>query len=152
MTSVPIKIVRLHPQAKFPKRWTGSAIGYDLHALLLSETGHPIKRALSVRDTVNIPTGLAIELPPGYFGFVTSRSGLAKNSISVTNSPGLIDPDYRGEIMVMLYNGSNFTHWIEHDMRIAQLIIMPETRSHIVEVKELSKTERGAAGFGSTGR
>ena len=79
------------------------------------------------------------------------RSGLGKYSISVTNSPGLIDPNYRGELMVLVYNGSYVNYWIEHGQRIAQLIIMPIVRINIVEVPQLSETDRGAKGFGSTG-
>jgi dUTP pyrophosphatase len=76
---------------------------------------------------------------------------LGKHSISITNSPGLIDPDYRGEVQILVYNGSYQNFWIEHDMRIAQLVIMPITPVNVVEVKQLSNTERGVAGFGSTG-
>jgi dUTP pyrophosphatase len=146
-----VKIQKLHPEAKLPKRWSSGAVGYDLHALLLSETGRGLKVALPPNFTTNIPTGISVECPDGYFLFVCPRSGLAKHSLTVTNSPGLIDPDYRGEIRVMLYNGGHQTFYIEHEMRIAQLVILPITPVSFTEVKSLSTTERGVAGFGSTG-
>lgn len=146
-----VKIQRLYPDAKLPKRWSGGAVGYDLHAYLMSESGRPNKAIVPPRSTTNIPTGLSVECPDGYFIFVCPRSGLAKRSLTITNSPGLIDPDYRGEIKVLIYNGSHETQWIEHDQRIAQLVILPITPCAVIEAKELSTTERGALGFGSTG-
>ena len=77
---------------------------------------------------------LALEPPPGHYVLVLPRSGLGKHFISVTNSPGLIDPDYRGEIQILVYNGSNVNYWIEHDQRIAQLIIMPLINVAVIEV------------------
>ena len=146
-----LKFKKLHPAAHVPRRWSDNAVGYDLHALLLSETGHSLRKVVPPCSTINVPTGLAIEPPPGYYCLVLPRSGLGKHSISVTNSPGLIDPDYRGEIQVLVYNGSYINHWIEHDQRIAQLIVMPLIRINVTEVPQLSETERGALGFGSTG-
>lgn len=146
-----VKIRKLNPEAKIPKRWSKGAVGYDLHACLLSETGRPLKAVVPPHSTTNIPTGLAVECPEGYFLFVVPRSGLAKHSITVTNSPGLIDPDYRGEIRVLIHNGGHQHFWIEHEMRIAQLVILPITVGAVIEAKELSSTERGELGFGSTG-
>jgi dUTP pyrophosphatase len=146
-----VKILKLHPDAKLPKRWSHGAVGYDLHAFLLSESGRAGKALIPPCTTTNIPTGISVECPDGYFLFVCPRSGLGKYSISVTNSPGLIDPDYRGEVRVLVYNGSNVNYWVQHDERIAQLVIMPITPVAIVEVSELSNSARGAAGFGSTG-
>jgi dUTP pyrophosphatase len=132
-------------------RWSNGAVGYDLHAVLLTEYGKPNKRVVAPNSTVNIPTGIGVECPSGYFAFVCPRSGLAKHSISVTNSPGIIDTDFRGEIYVAVHNGSYVNYWVQHDDRIAQLVVMPITSTHFVEVKELTPTERGASGFGSTG-
>lgn len=154
MTSAKAAIVRfqkLHPEVKLPKRWSKGAVGYDLHAFLLSESGRANKAIVPPRATTNVPTGLSVECPDGFFLFVCPRSGLAKHSLTVTNSPGLIDPDYRGEIRVMLYNGGFETFYVEHEMRIAQLVIMPITPAVIIEARELSHTERGQMGFGSTG-
>jgi dUTP pyrophosphatase len=148
---IQVKFQKLHPEARLPKSWTAGAVGYDLHACLIGENKRRVNKIVPPLATVNVPTGLAIELPSNCFAFVTPRSGLGKHSISIANSPGLIDPDYRGEIMILLYNGSRLNYWIEHDQRIAQLIILPITPIDIVEVTELSHTERGAGGFGSTG-
>jgi dUTP pyrophosphatase len=146
-----LKFKKLHPRAHVPRQWSEYAIGYDLHALLLSENGNGLRKLIPPCTTINVPTGLAVEPPSGHYLLVLPRSGLGKYSISVTNSPGLIDPDYRGEIQVLVYNGSNVNYWIEHDQRIAQLIIMPLVDVNVTEVPHLSETERGASGFGSTG-
>lgn len=146
-----LKFKKLHAAAQVPRRWSDNAVGYDLHALLLSETGHTLRKVVPPCSTINVPTGLAVEPPPGHYLLVLPRSGLGKHSISVTNSPGLIDPDYRGEIRVLVYNGSYLNYWIEHGQRIAQLIILPLIKVNITEVPQLSETERGEAGFGSTG-
>jgi dUTP pyrophosphatase len=99
-----------------------------------------------------VKTGFAIEVPPGYEVQCRPRSGLAaKNAISIVNSPGTIDEDYRGEVMIILINhGQGFFHATRGD-RIAQLVLAPVTKATVVEVEELSETQRGANGFGSTG-
>jgi dUTP pyrophosphatase len=148
---ITIKFKKLYPDAKLPRRWSSDAVGYDLHAYIKTEYGKPNKRVVGANSTINISTGLCIEIPPSHFGIVVPRSGLGRHSLSVTNSPGLIDPDYRGELCVLVYNGSYVTHWIEHETRIAQLIIIPVTKIAISEVTELSQSERGDSGFGSTG-
>lgn len=103
-------------------------------------------------DSAIIPTGLHIELPEGYEAQVRPRSGLAlKHQITVLNSPGTIDADYRGEIGVILINHSDTPFAIEPGDRIAQLVFSKYERAEFVEVKELSKTERGERGFGHTG-
>src|SRR5262245_39421466 len=152
MRPITLRFHRLYDDARLPRRWSPDAVGFDLHAYMKTEYGKPTKRVVAPNSTVNIPTGLTVEIPRTHFAFVCPRSGLGKHSISVTNSPGIIDPDYRGEILVMVYNGSYVNHWVEHDDRIAQLVIMPVTQIMISEVTELSITERSAAGFGSTGR
>lgn len=152
MRPLTIKFSRLHADAMVPRRWSPDAVGYDLHAYLKTEYGKPTKRVVAPNSTVNISTGIRMELPRTHFAFVCPRSGLGKHSISVTNAPGIIDPDYRGEICVLVYNGSYVNHWVEHDDRIGQLVIMPVTPIMIEEVMELSSTERSVSGFGSTGR
>src|SRR5262245_33615019 len=145
------KFAKLPPDARLPRRWSSDAVGFDLHAYLKTEYGRPTKRVIGPNSTLNLPTGLRVEIPRSHFAFVCPRSGMARHSISITNSPGIIDPDYRGEICVMVYNGSYVNHWVEHDDRIAQLVIMPVTQITISEVAELSPTPRGEQGFGSTG-
>lgn len=145
-----LKFKKLHPSVHLSERHYAGA-GWDIRAFRLDHRGAPSTFLLPTRSTVNIPTGLVIEPPPGHFVMVCSRSGLASNSVWVTNAPGIIDPDYRGEIKVLLYNGSSEPQWVKHDDRIAQLIVMPLSVVSLVEVQELSQTERGEAGFGSTG-
>lgn len=152
MSDIPVlRFKKLYPTAEIPKSWTPGAVGYDVHAHLMSESGRPVKSVIPPSSTVNIGTGLLIEPPPGYFIFVCPRSGLSKYSISITNSPGIIDPDYRGELRVLIHNGGIENFWIEHGMRIAQLVLLPVQRLHIVEATHLSHSERGERGFGSTG-
>lgn len=152
MRPLTIKFTRLYITARLPRRWSPDAVGFDLHAHLLTERGQPSKTVIAPNYSRNIPTGLAVEIPRTHFAFICPRSGLAMKSISVTNSPGIIDPDFRGEIQILIYNGSYENHWIQHDDRIAQMVIMPVTQIMIEEVMELSTTTRNLAGFGSTGR
>lgn len=146
-----LRFKKLHPQAQIPKAWSPGAIGYDVHAYLMSEKGIALKTMIPPHTTSNIGTGLLIEPPPGFFIFVCPRSGFGKYSISITNSPGIIDPDYRGELRVLMYNGGIESFYVEHGMRIAQLVAMPVYRLPIAEATHLSPTERGDRGFGSTG-
>jgi dUTP pyrophosphatase len=134
----------------------GQAVGSDLHAFLLDESGRGRRLILPPRNTRAIPTGLLIEPPPPdsntvWTATVFSRSGLALKNIWVANAPGLIDPDYRGELKVLLYNGGLETQYIEHEQRIAQLVILQVAYVGFIEVEELTKTERDTRGMGSTG-
>lgn len=129
-----------------PTYKTPFSAGMDLHAEVeASFQLLPLERKL-------IPTGLHIELPIGYEAQVRSRSGLAlKHGLSVLNSPGTVDADYRGEIGVILVNLSNEPYTVEPGERIAQLVIQQHARAEWVEVNELNQSERGEGGFGSTG-
>ena len=128
----------------FPKYSTELSAGMDLRSTIKTSIA-PMKRML-------IPTGLYLELPDGYEAQVRPRSGLAiKKGITVLNTPGTIDADYRGEIGVILVNLSNEDFVIENGERIAQLIIAKHERAEWIEVTELSETSRGEGGFGSTG-
>jgi dUTP pyrophosphatase len=130
-----------------PTYETKSSAGMDLRADLSGDIVlKPLERAL-------IPTGLRIELPIGYEAQVRPRSGLAaKHGVTVLNSPGTIDADYRGEIIVILVNLSNENFTIKHGERIAQMIIAKHETVTLVEVAELSQTQRGEGGFGHTGK
>ena len=100
-----------------------------------------------------IPTGLAVEIPPGFEGQVRPRSGLAlKSGVTCLNSPGTIDADYRGEVKVILANLSRDTFTVRRGDRIAQLVISPVARARLTEVEQLGESARGAGGFGSTGQ
>ncbi len=146
--SPPVKlpVQRLDPRAVLPSRAHDGDAGLDLCALEAAEL-EPGARA-SVR------TGLAIELPPGHAGLVMPRSGLAaRHGIALVNAPGLIDEGYRGEIQVLLLNTDRETACsISAGDRIAQLVIVPVAILEAVEVPELGTAERGAGGFGSSGR
>jgi len=133
-------------QHELPNYETIASAGMDLRAnLTQSITLNPLERAI-------VKTGLFIELPIGYEAQVRPRSGLAaKKGVTVLNSPGTIDADYRGEIGVILVNLSNETFTVENGERIAQLIIAKHERAEWISVEVLSETSRGEGGFGSTG-
>jgi dUTP pyrophosphatase len=142
-----VEIKRLRPDAIVPQYQTELAAGLDVHASITeSITIEPGRRAA-------IGTGLAIALPPGYEAQVRPRSGLARaHGVTLVNSPGTIDADYRGEVTILLINHGSEAVTLKPGERIAQLVIAPVARATLVEVDELSATARGAGGFGSTGR
>jgi dUTP pyrophosphatase len=141
-----LKIMKLSSNAKLPHYATEGAAGMDL-----CYCGNE-KIIIQPHQKAIVPTGIAIELEKGYEAQIRPRSGLAaKNSITVLNSPGTIDSDYRGEIKVILINLGKEDFVIEHDMRIAQMVIAKYDVPQILEVSNLDDTNRGTGGFGSTG-
>ena len=143
---VEVKIKKLCPEAILPTKGTQDAAGGDLYALC--EGGIVIAPG----ETVMIRTGLAMELPRDTVGLIFARSGTAsKRGLAPANKVGVIDNDYRGEIMVALHNHSSKEQRVENGERIAQLLVMPYYSAMFFEVDELSDTERGDGGFGSTG-
>ncbi|MDE1174777.1 MAG: dUTP diphosphatase [Parvibaculaceae bacterium] len=148
--SVTVDVKRLpHGEGlALPRYETADAAGMDLSAALADGEVlvlAPLARAL-------VPTGLSIALPRGYEAQVRPRSGLAaKNGVTVLNSPGTVDADYRGEVKVILVNLGDQPFEIVRGLRIAQMVIAPVTRATLVEVAALPETVRGAGGFGSTG-
>ena len=144
MTVTILKFKKLHEDAIIPSQATPYAAGLDLCAL------DPV--SIPAYEVRLVNTGLALELPIGFEGQIRPRSGMAlKHSISVINTPGTIDADYRGEIKVALINHSSKPFAIEAGMRIAQLVIAKLPSIKIEEVTTLSDTDRGQGGFGSTG-
>ena len=142
-----INIKRLNEDAKIPTRESSEAAGYDLYACINSPLTIPS------HSTVKIGTGLAIEIPNGYFGAIFARSGLAtKQGLRPANCVGCCDSDYRGEYIVALHNDTDEAKLIMPEERIAQLIVMPYLAVEFNEVNELSDTDRGEGGFGSTGK
>ncbi len=143
-----LKIKKVRDNANVPKRATSGSAGLDLCACV----DEPI--VLESGATAVIPTGIAIALPSEDYGaFVFPRSGIAvKHGIGLLNSVGVIDSDYRGEIMVGVINQVKETYTIQPGERIAQMVIMPVSMMPVEEVDELENTERGAGGFGSTGK
>lgn len=151
--ALTIRVVRREPGARLPIRALPNAVGFDVFAFLLSESGRPISRALHQRAVTLVPTGISVEPPDGYFLQVCSRSGLAKQGIFVANAPGIIDPDYTGELQIPLFNGSHETKYIAHEHRIAQLVLAPLVPcGDPEEAHTLAReADRGEVGFGSTG-
>jgi dUTP pyrophosphatase len=142
-----VQIKKLRPDAIVPRYMTTHAAGLDLCAAIDGE----IEVAPHMR--VSIGTGLAFALPDGYEGQIRPRSGLARDhGITLVNAPGTLDSDYRGELSVLVINHGSSTIRIENGQRIAQLVIAPVVQAELVEVDALPDTERGAGGFGSTGR
>ncbi len=132
-----------------PEYKTENAAGMDLIAAFAEEE----TIFLTLNERILIPTGLVMEIPQGYEGQIRPRSGIALSyGVTVLNSPGTIDADYRGEIKVLLVNLGLETFTIERGSRIAQLIIAPITRMSLKEVASLDSSARGGGGFGSTGR
>ncbi len=129
-----------------PEYASEGAAGLDLRAAISENIVlQPMARAM-------VPTGLILEIPEGYEGQVRPRSGLAfKHGISLVNTPGTIDWDYRGELKVLMINFGNEPFTVEHGLRIAQLVIAPVTRVNCIEISAASQTLRGQGGFGSTG-
>lgn len=146
--TVRVRRVRAHPEPlPLPRYETELAAGMDLRADIEGElTLKPLER-------MAVPTGLAVALPPGYEAQVRPRSGLAlRHGISMVNSPGTVDADYRGEVHAVLINLSNEPFTLRRGERIAQLVVAPVSRVSLVELEVLDTTARGQGGFGSTGR
>jgi len=144
--TVPVPIVRLDPRAKLPTRGTPFAAGSDLYALLDAPLAIPPGQG------VLVPTGLSLAIPTGYVGLVFARSGLAtKQGLAPANKVGVIDSDYRGELLVSLFNHSGHERIVEDGDRVAQLVIVPYLAPAFQPADSLDGTGRGDRGFGSTG-
>ena len=142
-----VSVKKLDPRAKLPVYGSSGAGGADLYALL------PGELTIDSGETVLIHTGLAMAIPEGFVGLIFARSGLAtKRGLAPANKVGVIDSDYRGEVMVALYNHSSQPQTISDGERVAQLIVSPVLLPTYAEVDELEETSRGDGGFGSTGR
>lgn len=140
---VSINIKKLHPDAIIPTRGSEFAVGYDLYSC---ETV-----IIQPNEVTSIPTGISVEIPENYEFQVRSRSGLGSKGLIITNSPGTIDPDYRGEIKVMMTSVTEKSYTLEKGTRVAQLVLAPRFSIDFQEVEELNTTKRGDGGFGSTG-
>lgn len=143
---IPIAVKKLNPNARLPVYGSEFAAGADLCACL----DGPV--TIGPGQTVLVHTGLAMEIPMGYAGLVYARSGLAaKRHLAPANKVGVVDADYRGELMVALHNHGQAPQTIEDGERIAQLVVTPFLTARYEETDTLSDTVRGAGGFGSTG-
>ena len=145
--TAPVSVQLLDPRAKLPAYGSADAAGADLYVL----TNGPV--TIAPGETVLLHTGLAVAIPQGYVGLVYARSGLAtKRGLAPANKVGVIDADYRGEVMIFLHNHSPEPQVVEDGDRVAQLMIVPYLTAQFAPAEELEGTERGAGGFGSTGR
>lgn len=143
---VQVNIKKINDKAIIPTYGSDHAAGADLYACL----EEPVR--IESGDTYLVKTGIAMELPEGYAGLIYARSGLAtKKGLAPANKVGVVDSDYRGEVMVSLHNHSKEAQVIEPGERIAQMVITPYIQGLYNVVEELSDTERGSGGFGSTG-
>ena len=146
MGQIALKISRIDPRVRLPEYASEGAAGMDLRAFLEADLSIP------PLGRVKVPTGLGFEIPQGFEAQVRPRSGLAvKFGITVLNSPGTIDSDYRGDLEIILINLGAEAFAVKNGDRIAQLVITPVSRVTVLETDELSVTERGSGGFGSTG-
>ena len=142
-----VRVKRLLPNAVLPTYGSADAAGADLHACLEEAVTIPAGK------TVFIPTGLAMEIPSGCAGLIYARSSMgAKRGLAPANKVGVIDSDYRGQVMVALHNHGQQDQLVQPGERVAQLLIMPVFTPGFCEVDDLTDTDRGAGGFGSTGR
>ena len=145
MERIPVKKVR--PNAIIPTYGSEGSAGADMYACLDEDV------VIEPGNTVFIPTGVAMEIPNGFVGLMFARSSMgAKRGLAPANKVGVIDSDYRGEFMVALHNHSGQSQKVSNGERIAQLLITPVFTPGFVEVNELSDTQRGTGGFGSTGK
>jgi dUTP pyrophosphatase len=135
---------KLHPSAQAPKYQTTHSAGADIYAYL----DNPV--TIPPGEIVLIPTGFAMQIPENYEAQIRPRSGLASQGLTIPNSPGTIDADYRGEVKVIVQNLGKSHITINHNDRIAQMVIAPVIQADFVESSELSETARGSGGFGST--
>lgn len=142
MENLKIKFKKMNPNAVMPKQGTAGAAGFDLTAVSLKVT----------ETTLKYDTGIAVEIPPGYVGLVFPRSSVCKTGLSLANGVGVIDQDFRGSISLVFYKGAELIEAYSYGDRIGQLLIVPIPAVEFMEVDELSETERGAGGYGSTGR
>ncbi len=142
-----INIKKLSETAKLPERGSAYAAGYDLFADLAQTV------EIAPKQTLMINTGVAMEIPEGYWGGIFARSGLSsKEGLRPANCVGVVDADYRGPICVALHNDSEVTRTVTPGQKVAQLVVVPFLTVEFAEVTELSDTVRGVSGFGSTGK
>lgn len=145
-----VRIKKLNDKAIIPTLGSVEAAGCDIYANLVEDAGSV---TIGPGATHFVKTGIAMEVPKQYAGLIYARSGLAcKRGLRPANCVGVIDSDYRGEIMVALHNDSDIPQTINHGERIAQMVIAPYIRPEFVETDDLTETERGEGGFGHTGK
>lgn len=147
-----LQVQRLDPRATLPEYQTEHAAGLDLAACLPEGGRITLRPIVRGGHVALVPTGIAVAIPDGFEAQIRPRSGLAsRHGVTMPNSPGTIDADYRGEIKIPMINLGSEDFDITHGMRVAQMVIAPVARAVVVERPTLSRTSRGEGGFGSTG-
>lgn len=154
--NVDLQIHKIYSEVETPKYESPGSAGFDMRAYLTNESGFDSGSfVLKAGERGKIPTGLKVIIPQGYEMQIRPRSGLAfKHGISLTNTPGTIDSDYRGEVQILIINHGKEDFVIEHGMRIAQAVMAPVYQAQFTEISEMPNEEnnhRGEGGFGSTG-
>lgn len=148
-----LRYKKLHKDAELPTQAYGNPAGWDIKAFCISETGRAIQAVLPPGNSAIIRTGLILLPPPGFILTVCSRSGYASRQppVFVANAPGIIDPDYTGELKVILFNGGHSSVYIKHADPVAQLVLIAAPpRCTLTEFTETPETDRGTKGFGSS--
>lgn len=147
-----LSVFKLQPDAALPRRAMEGSIGYDIEAYIKTGSGRDSTKTLGPQQTFAFPTGLVVLPPAGHSILVCTRSGLGMGGVIVTNAPGVIDPDYTGELKILLTNVGWEPFYVKHGYRIAQLLIIPRPATpDVVTIETLPATERADRGFGSTG-
>lgn len=145
--NIDVKYKKLYADSKVPTYGSEEAAGCDLYAHL-----DELQIRIEPHTTVKVGSGMSFELPKGYAGYIFARSGLAtKRGLRPANCVGVCDSDYTGEYIVAVHNDTDVVQVINHNDRIAQVVFMPVCQANFIEVEELTETERGSGGFGSTG-
>ena len=148
-----LDVVLFESEAVLPTKAYSRSAAYDLSAYMMTvATKRALTRTISPQSTVLIPTGIGLRPPFGHVILICSRSGLAEKSVFVANGPGVVDPDYTGEIKVLLFNGGLEPCYVRHGDRIAQALVVPLASLPLKVIAEMPDTERGPKGFGSTGK
>ena len=146
-----LEVLYMHHAASAPFRAYEESAAWDLSACLLNDANRPMTATIAPGTTKLIGTGLALRAPLGHLILICSRSGLASKGVFIANAPGVVDPDYTGEIKAILFNGSQEPYYIRHGDRIAQALVVPFAALALREVDEFPATIRGGKGFGSSG-
>ena len=146
----PITVTRLDPRAHLPSLYDDTAIGLDVFAFLLTESGRATSRAIHLKSVTEVPTGIKVRPPPGYFIQISSRVSLARRGIFVANAPAMIPPECDSELTILLFNGSYQTEYVAHEHRIAQLTLQPIIHADVRELPLAKHSEDVHSGPGQS--
>lgn len=137
----PLEVKRLDPRARLPEKYDDRSVGFDVFAFLLTESGRATSRAIHTQGVTEVPTGIKVHPPPGYYIQVSSRVSLARTGVLVANAPAMIPHGFNGELTILLVNTSYQTQYISHEHRIAQLTLQPIIPATIRDVSPTQRPE-----------